>query len=231
MNPSLDSVVTDEGFFPSEEKNRENRKPKTPRVPVSAPCETSVAVQAPAASPLPPQAAVKPKFQKSPHKYDAPFPPDFDSNKSAAGVKYRNEWMARHRLPAEKLKELAAQTDSSAKSAHADQSDASSALWLAQELFRTVKQMPNVVLSVAANNWESRWVADFERLLKTYTRDELTDIIKVSQIRDPVAAINSQEIVDEIGELRAKAKERRAKDFRWNQVEEKYKERYGERRE
>lgn len=221
MIPDVISTVTDlkDGSLPSEEKNRENQKPKNR----SVPCEAQ------AASPLPPQAAVKPKFQKSPHKYDAPFPPDFDSDKSAAGVKYRNEWMARHRLPAEKLKELAASVPPP------ENAPTPSALWLAQELFRTVKQFPCVDLSIAAPKWESRWVADFERLLKTYSMEELTDIIKVSQIRADKhglgAAFNSQEIVDEIAELHARAKERRAKDSRWNQVEERYKERYGGRRE
>src|ERR1035437_6648559 len=240
-NPTLHSLVDDlsEGSFLPKEKNRENQTPKNPSVPV--PCETSVptqtkaeGVQAPAARPLPPQAAaepVKPRLKKSPHKYDAPFPPDFDADKSPTGVKYRREWIAKHLLPPDKLKELAAEsTESSPTATHSQDATAPSALWLAQELFRTVKQIPGVYLPVAAANWETKWPDDFERLLKTYTRDELTDIIKVSQIRN-VPAYAAHEIADEVADLHKIAQERKTGKYGWERVEDLYQEKYGERRD
>jgi len=184
--------------------------------------------------PLPPQAAaepVKPRLKKSPHKYDAPFPPDFDADKSSTGVKYRGEWIAKHLLPPEKLKELAAQCAESSPTATLPQDPtAPSALWLAQELFRTVKQIPGVNLPVAAANWESKWPADFERLLKTYTRDELTDIIKVSQIRNSLAYA-AHEIADEVADLHKMVQERKIGKYGWKHVEDKYRDKYGERRD
>lgn len=234
-NLTLHPTVTDlsVGSSLSKEKNRENQTPKTkdPCVPCegSVPTQTKAeAAQAPATPPLPPQAAaepVKPRLKKSPHKYDAPFPPDFDADKSPTGVKYRREWIAKHILPPEKLKELAAQCTESSPTATAP-----SALWLAQELFRTVKQIPGVHLPVAAANWETKWPADFERLLKTYTRDELTDIVKVRQIRN-FPAYAAHEIADEVADLHKIVQERKTGKYGWKRVEDLYQEKYGERRD
>lgn len=233
-NPRPDSIVnvSDESgvasLFPpsAEEKNRVNQKPKAP----SVPCE------APAATPLPPQADTErsqapsqPRLKKSPHKYGAPFPPDFDADKSPAGVMFRNEWMAKHKLPPEKLKEL----ESSAEPTRPQDASAPSALWLAQELFRTIKQIPGIVLSVVACRWETKWVADFERLLKTYTMEELTDMIKVSQTIYPLPAFNSQEFVDNVPDLHKTVQERKTQKtaHAWQRIEGSYREKYGERRE